>query len=73
MNGPGHYREAEKALGGVLKSADASDVDIAAVIAIAQVHATLALVAATTDAAAGGDPEHGFGLLDREEWIRVTS
>lgn len=48
MNGPDHYRAAEKALS-YAWSGEATDVELT--IAAAQVHATLALVAATVEPA----------------------
>lgn len=68
MNGPEHYREAERLLhyqytngvGGTVEP----DPDV---ISLAQVHATLALAAATVE------NEHGEGLADheRDEWRRA--
>ena len=47
MNGPEHYREAEA----LITAADPRRKDVALVLAAAQAHATLALAAATMDAA----------------------
>jgi hypothetical protein len=73
MNGPQHYREAEVQLQAAQDIGANAPTSEAAHLRYAQVHATLALAAATADAAAGGNPEHGFGLLDRDEWTQVTS
>lgn len=50
MIGPDHYRAAEDLLGRVAASPD-NDADVSNAIALAQVHATLALAAATALAA----------------------
>ncbi len=62
MNGPEHYREAEKALE-FAWSGESSDPELG--VASAQVHATLALAAATSNAAALAS--HGY-----PEWGEVT-
>ncbi|MER7131194.1 hypothetical protein [Streptosporangium saharense] len=72
MSGPEHYREAEKLLAGAMKHRLTEDGDwrgdparhrIAdALVAEAQVHATLALAAATALNNAEGGP-------DREDWL----
>jgi hypothetical protein len=52
MNGPEHYKEAEQLLA-MLPNVERGAVSEAGIIAEAQVHATLALAAATRDAAYG--------------------
>jgi hypothetical protein len=69
VTGPEHYREAEALLE---ESSDPSDHGVSALhahIARAQVHATLALTAATIDAAEAANE----GLANRTEWIRAQS
>ena len=51
MNGPEHYRQAEELLAGVAGLVEDTAGSIKAVMAEAQVHATLALAAATADVA----------------------
>jgi hypothetical protein len=48
MTGPEHYREAEQVIAQV-KNRDVTGDEVAAYAAVAQVHATLALAAATVD------------------------
>lgn len=67
MTGPEHYRAAERILAGVKTPDGAIVVDpgTAEVIAAAQVHATLALAAATVDRS---------GVeFDSDAWSEVTS
>lgn len=74
MNGPGHYAAAER----LLKMSDGVDADFAQlVVAQAQVHATLALAAATALHATTGSsaplahPVHE--LADDEETIKTLN
>lgn len=53
MNGPEHYREAERLL---TRAADAETAVALYLLSRAQVHATLALAAATVDASGFGVP-----------------
>jgi hypothetical protein len=64
VNGPEHFREAERLLAG-LKDRDLPAVVAEATAAVAQVHATLALAAAIVDGPAVPGPE------DRDEWDGV--
>ena len=68
MTGPEHYRMAERLLDGIKTPSGAVVVDngTAEVIAVAHVHATLALTAAT---ALGADLE----MPDFAAWRRVAS
>lgn len=76
MTGPEHYREAERLLELASSSKGTSfegenpmaDRDIAA----AQVHATLALTAATAMQAAVDGSEPGMGSGEFEEWYRAA-
>jgi hypothetical protein len=65
MNGPHHYEEAENLLGFMR---DARPEQRAEIIAAAQVHATLAGVAAQVDTAGAIGQ-----LLDGDKWQQVTS
>lgn len=71
MTGPEHYRTAERLLDGIKTRGGAVVVEdgTAEVVATAQVHATLALAAATVLGARMG---YGLGPLDGEEWDPVT-
>lgn len=60
MNGPAHYRKAEQVLAQV-EDRDVSAAMVAAFTAVAQVHATLALTAATLG-------RGSLTLADRHEW-----
>jgi hypothetical protein len=74
MNGPEHYREAEKLLGyaearDAEQRGDATDMSL---LAEAQVHATLALAAATAlndNAADSG----GMPLEDFDAWVQAAA
>lgn len=81
MTGPEHYKQAEKILGGldevrdVLKSGKATAADVNAGIALingliaeAQIHATLALTAATASA---GDLVRWDDKTGRTDWHEV--
>lgn len=61
MTGPEHYREAER----LLKNVKASSADEPKYLALAQVHATLALVASTALAADEALPEAWYEVLDQ--------
>jgi hypothetical protein len=71
MTGPEHYREAERLLQDAVTVKMITAEDARAMIQMAQVHATLALVAATALPAAhrylGGEGD------DDREWARVTA
>lgn len=72
MNGPQHYAEAEAILRGI--DEDYSNSEIQAATAHAQAHATLALVAATVDAA-GIDcwaNDRGAGVTDWGKAVRKS-
>lgn len=65
MTGPEHYREAER----LLKSAADNFLrtgNAGSALEAAQVHATLALVAATAL------PSGGAGTASRQEWVRAV-
>lgn len=77
MTGPEHYREAErhlsagsytKRLGGAPSNPEAS----AHHLAMAQVHATLALAAATAMGAPVEDDLAGFTVEDRDAWYKAA-
>lgn len=73
MTGPEHYRQAEELLGQLRKaqssmSSSVSPERVAAVMAEAQVHATLALAAAT----AMNDAESGMSIPDYQEWDKAA-
>jgi trans-2-enoyl-CoA reductase len=71
MNGPEHYREAERLLGR-MQTADDGELgwmSRAQMAAEAQVHATLALAAA----AALNDPQGGMGGNDWHAWHDAVS
>lgn len=67
MNGPEHYREAERLISDATDNdgdISATDEFVTATLAAAQVHATLALAAAT----ALNDAEEGMALADNRAW-----
>ena len=66
MTGPEHYREAER----LLRHAETPHADAALTLADAQVHATLALAAAT--AAAGIDRMTALAAISWDSAARVT-
>jgi hypothetical protein len=70
MTGPGHYKEAERLMSlephQRTENGEPDNPAILALMAEAQVHATLALAAAVVDGPAVMRPE------DRDEWDRVT-
>ena len=70
MTGPEHYREAEAALG-TLYALEAGSPAEAARLAEAQVHATLALAAAT--ALSRYTPEDKFPEADKRAWYVAAS
>lgn len=67
MNGPEHYREAEGALAAVKETSVAEAK--ALLVGIAQVHATLALVAAQVDLI--GDMDEVYDA--QRTWQKVTN
>jgi hypothetical protein len=67
MNGPEHYREAEKQLEIVTKKVPISAQERAERVAEAQVHATLALAAASVQWTADGCAE----TVDAPQWRRL--
>lgn len=66
MNGPSHYREAERLLADV-SNVTAGDVQEAGLLAEAQVHAILALTAATV----ANTRRNGLFDVDAEPWAEV--
>lgn len=65
MTGPEHYREAER----IVRHAQGQEIEAAAVtLADAQVHATLALAAAT----ALNDAQGGMTIRERREWVAAA-
>ena len=71
MNGPQHYLEAER----LLKSAAANFLrngKAGSALEAAQVHATLALAAATAMAAPVDDDLAGFTVEDRDAWYAAA-
>ena len=72
MTGPEHYREAERLVGEVVARVDLGGVSADAAnynLAVAQVHATLALVAATVSTPGRVHPDSGRA----QEWMNATS
>ncbi|MFF3511586.1 hypothetical protein [Streptomyces sp. NPDC002573] len=79
MTGPEHYREAERLLDGRTFPADPElhieerhEPPTAEDIAAAQVHATLALTAATAMQAAVDGSEPGMGSTEFHEWYQAA-
>ncbi|GAB2731486.1 hypothetical protein [Streptomyces bullii] len=79
MTGPEHYREAERLLAGRTFPADPElrieerhRPPTAEEIAAAQVHATLALAAATAMGAPVEDDLAGFTIEDRDAWYKAA-
>ena len=75
MTGPEHYREAEHILAGVTlgEHPDGAPIfrhDEPEMFKAAQVHATLALAAAT---ALGGSTEHGLPTPDWQAWYDAAA
>jgi hypothetical protein len=71
-SGPEHYSIAEQLLAeadGVLRPNDEGHCEADRLIAAAQVHATLALAAAT----ALGHLDEGMPLTDRDDWYNAAS
>lgn len=66
MTGPEHYREAERLLGAVVQTHDGAEYGTN--LAQAQVHATIALAAAT----ALNDADIGMVYREREAWCEVA-
>jgi hypothetical protein len=71
MTGPEHYREAERLLGETFQNVPNGDPAEPVILAEAQVHATLALAAAT--ALGRYIPETGFTEADRRAWYIAAS
>jgi hypothetical protein len=75
MTGPEHYREAERLLAEsrtVLRPNDEGPCEADRTIAEAQVHATLALTAATAMQAAVDGSEPGMGSAEFSEWYQAA-
>ena len=73
MSGPQHYRESEQLLGTARRITDDTARDTilrADLIACAQVHAMLALAAATAYQA---EKDYCGGEADSRSWVQVTS
>jgi hypothetical protein len=71
MNGPQHYREAEKALE-QSRGVPLADGHATWLVSFAQVHATLALAAATIDVAGSGVMD-SVGYERARDWEQATS
>jgi hypothetical protein len=71
MTGPEHYKEAERLIALAGEMVNGPHLQHAAWVAEAQVHATLALVAATARPAV--QEWIGDELRDGADWARVTS
>ncbi|MFE6225432.1 hypothetical protein [Streptomyces sp. NPDC057854] len=77
MTGPEHYREAERHLSAASFThgpggAPVHPTAAAHHLAVAQVHATLALAAATALSAPVEDDLAGFNVEDREAWFKAA-
>jgi hypothetical protein len=75
MTGPEHYREAERLAGMAHRFTygDGADPVVGAALAAeAQVHATLALTAATAMQAAVDGSEPGMGSAEFNEWYQAA-
>lgn len=73
MNGPEHYTRAEHLLREV-RDGHQEGTDVAAILAAAQVHATLALAAATAmGAPVDGEADSGLPPLDAKAWNDIAS
>jgi hypothetical protein len=75
MTGPEHYREAERLIKGLTTDTGAVYVEDGneQALALAQVHATLALAAATSmSAPLDGEPETGLPQRDAEAWYQAA-
>ena len=70
MTGPEHYRKAEEMARIVARYPESSDA--IALATLAQVHATLALAAATAMAAVVEDDLAGFTVEERDAWYAVA-
>lgn len=72
MTGPEHYRQAEQLLH-ELRDGHAEGTDVPGILTAAQVHATLALAAATaTPMAVDGEPDSGLPPADAEAWFAAA-
>lgn len=72
VNGPGHYQEAEVLLARAKNTGLEGDLCTANLLAAAQVHATLALAAATAMGAPVEDDLAGLTIEDREAWYQAA-
>lgn len=76
MTGPEHYRKAERLLAtayeGTLTAYEGENPEADRAIAEAQVHATLALVAATAMQAGVDGSEPGMGSPEFEAWYQAA-
>ncbi|MFJ2675076.1 hypothetical protein [Streptomyces sp. NPDC087525] len=70
MTGPEHYREAERLVQLATRHPDSSNATL--LTAAAQVHATLALTAATAMQAAVDGSEPGMGSQEFHEWYQTA-
>lgn len=71
MTGPEHYTRAEHLLREV-RDGHQEGTDVAAILAAAQVHATLALTAATAMQAAVDGSEPGMGSPEFSAWYQAA-
>jgi hypothetical protein len=71
MTGPEHYTRAEQLLREV-RDGHQEGTDVVAILAAAQVHATLAVTAATAMQAAVDGSEPGMGSGEFHEWYQAA-
>jgi hypothetical protein len=71
MTGPEHFTRAEQLLREV-RDGHQEGTDVAAILAAAQVHATLALTSATAMQAAVDGSEPGMGSAEFHEWYQAA-
>ncbi len=71
MTGPEHFTRAEQLLREV-RDGHQEGTDVVAILAAAQVHATLALAAATAMQAAVDGSEPGMGSLEFAAWYQAA-
>lgn len=69
--GPSHYCEAERLLG-IARESENAPIAVAQILAEAQIHATLALAAATALNTPGGE-DSGMWTADVEQWEAAAS
>ena len=72
MTGPEHYREAEKLLAAIEITPEASVGSVRTVAAMAQVHATLALAAATALGNSAGIPQDDYYTWDDTAGVHLA-